>query len=155
MKKQEAIEVAKLRVNLILEYILQILGDEEKINGKINFSSAKINGEKMTTLDIYVPYRNFEKHLNLGIPIQHVNALYELFLNEVVNSILNSETIGATRYSTLKGMGLNFEGIECFNANGSKIKINMPGISREIGLNYNLAYSNFENSIKAEETKKR
>ena len=37
----------------------------------MNFWYVKIDDQNMCTSDIYVPETNFEKHLNLGITIDH------------------------------------------------------------------------------------
>ena len=59
MKKKEAEVLALKKVDVIVEYIMQILEDTSKVSGMMNFSSAKIDGQNMCTMDIYVPFRNF------------------------------------------------------------------------------------------------
>ena len=81
MKKIEAQAISPERSRLIIEYITKILSDTEKVNASMNFSSVKIDNQIMCTLDIYVPQRNFEKHLNLGITTDHDLILYEQLLN--------------------------------------------------------------------------
>ena len=83
MKKKEAEVLALKKVDVIVEYIMQILEDTSKVSGMMNFSSAKIDGQNMCTMDIYVPFRNFEKHLNLGITSDHYNVLCKEFLDRV------------------------------------------------------------------------
>ena len=51
------------RVNLIIEYIEQILSDNLKIKGTMSINSEEINGVKYKTLNISVPQRNFERHV--------------------------------------------------------------------------------------------
>lgn len=43
MKKEEAKELSIERVNLIMEYINNILSDEEVTNSKMNFNHTKIS----------------------------------------------------------------------------------------------------------------
>ena len=124
MKKIEAQELAPEKSKLVIEYITQILSDSERINSKMNFWYAKIDGQQMCTLDIYVPEKNFEKHLNLGITIDHSLVLYNQLLNDFLNTFLTHETIGISRYYSIKSMLRNFSGINVVNTNGSKIEIN-------------------------------
>jgi len=125
MKKVEAQALAPEKSKLIIEYITKILSDTEKVNAMINFSSAKIDNQKMCTLDIYVPQRNYEKHLNLGITIDHELVLYERLLSDLLATFLEHETMGVSRYYSIKSMQENFTGINAVNSMGSKIKINL------------------------------
>lgn len=59
MKKIEAQALAVEKSKLTIEYITQILSNKEIVNSKMNFSSANIDGQKMCTLDIYVPEKKF------------------------------------------------------------------------------------------------
>ena len=54
MKKKEAVTIAPEKVDIIMVYITQILDNPNKISGIINFNSAKIDGQNVCTLDIYV-----------------------------------------------------------------------------------------------------
>lgn len=90
----------------------------------MDFWYTKINGQKICTLDIYVPKRNFEKHLNLGITGEHSLVLYEQLLNDFLDTFLEHETIGVTRYYSIKSMQGLFSGINAVNVIGSEIKIN-------------------------------
>lgn len=124
MKKTEAIILSEERVKLIIEYIIQILSDLEKVNGRMNFGFAKIDNQKMCVLDIYVPKRNFERHLNLGITNNHALVLFEQLLNALIDQFKDSETINLTGYYSIKSMQNNFSGINVENINGSEIAIN-------------------------------
>ena len=124
MKKIEAKALAPEKSKLVIEYITQILSDSEKVNSVMNFWYAKIDGQNMCTLDIYVLERNFEKHLNLGITEDHCLVLYEQILNDFLDTFLEHETMGVTRYYSIKSMQGNFSGVNAVNLNGSKIKIN-------------------------------
>lgn len=125
MKKQEAIIIAPEKTNLIIEYIEQILLDSIKVSGTMNFSSAKINNQRVCTLDIYVHERNFEKHLNLEISVEHSLVLCEQLLIDLLE-FLPHDTIGITKYYSIKyGTGENFSGVDAVNMQGSRIKINL------------------------------
>ena len=124
-KKEEAIQIAPERSVLLCEYITQIMSDDEKVNGEIKIDSAKINNERMITFDIYVPNRNFEKHLNTGITTQQIDVLTGQILNDLIDNFMESDTIGCTRYYTIRdGYGMNMDGINLVNSIGSEIKIN-------------------------------
>ena len=125
MKKVEAMELAPERSKLLCEYITQILSDNERVNGEIKINFAKINNEHMITFDIIVPSKNFEKHLNTGITIQQIDVLIEQILNDLLNTFLESETMGCTRYYSIRGgYGMNMNGVNAMNTIGSKLKIN-------------------------------
>lgn len=125
MKKEEAMQIAPEKSKLLCEYVIQILSDQKKINGEIKISSAKINNEWMITFNIYVPDRDFEKHLNTGITTQQIDVLTGQILNDLVDNFLKSENMGCTRYYTIRsGYGMNMNGINLVNTIGSKIKLN-------------------------------
>ena len=148
MKKEEAKEIAPIRSMLLCEYISQILSDSEKVNGKIEIDSAKINNERMITFDIYVPNKNFEKHLNTGITTQQINVLTEQILNDLLANFMESETIGCSRYYMIRGgYGMNMNGINLINNLGSKIKINFVCCGDEFSeqvRNYNAQLDEYE-----------
>lgn len=157
MKKIEAQMLAPSKSKLIIEYIDQILSDTLVVNGTMNFSTAKIDNEYRETLDIFVPDLSFEKHLNLEITSQQSLVLFEQLLNDLLDVFLEHETIGVTRYYSIKyGMGRNFSGIDAVNTNGSRIKINFNcsgGEFAEIIAKYNQRRNEFSSSInKQEET---
>ncbi len=158
MKKIEAMELAPERSKLIIEYITQILSDSEKVNARMNFNSAKIDNQRMCVLDIYVPNRNFEKHLNLGITSEHDLILYEQLLNDLLDTFLEHETIGVTKYYSLKSMQENFTGIDAMNSLGSRIRINLNSSGTdfmELIDRYSKRYDEFVTSLNQNETKLR
>ena len=158
MKKIEAMELAPKRSKLIIEYITQILSDSEKVNARMNFNSAKIDNQRMCVLDIYVPKRNFEKHLNLGITSEHDLVLYEQLLNDLLDTFLEHETMGITKYYSFKSMQENFTGIDAINSLGSKIKINLNSSGNEFMKlieRYSNKYNEFVASLNQGETKLR
>lgn len=123
MKKNEAQVLAPAKSNLIMEYITQILSDTDKLDGDIEFNFAKINNQMNCVLDIYIPTNNFEKHINLEITSDHSLVLYEQVLNDLLK-FLPSETIGVTRYFSVKSMSEYFSGVVALNNIGSELKIN-------------------------------
>lgn len=131
-KKNEAQALASEKSKLVIEYIMQILSDSEKVNSTMNFYYAKIEVKKMCTLDIYVPKRNFEKHLNLGITGEHSLVLYEQILNDFIDIFLGHETIGITKYYSIKSMQGTFSGVNVINSTGSEIKINFKTTSPDL-----------------------
>lgn len=147
MKKIEAQALAIEKSKLVIEYIIQILSDKEIVNSKMNFSSAKIDGQKICTLDIYVPEKNFEKHLNLGITIDHSMILYEQILNTFLDSFLENETMGVTKYYSVKSMSENFSGVKIINLIGSRIMVNFYYEFPDIISMYNEKYTEYEKTI--------
>lgn len=123
MKKNEAQVLAPAKSNLIMEYITQILSDTDKLNGDIEFNFAKINNQMSCVLDINIPAKNFEKHLNLEITSDHSLVLYEQVLNDLLK-FLPSETIGVTKYFSVKSMSDYFSGVVALNNIGSELRIN-------------------------------
>lgn len=154
MKKKEAEVLALKKVDVIVEYIMQILEDTSKVSGMMNFSSAKIDGQNMCTMDIYVPFRNFEKHLNLGITSDHYNVLCKEFLDRVITTFLPHETIGATRFYQFRSNNI-FDGVSIVNSIGSEIKVNMYGVDRSISNEYNEKYDEYINQSMMENSTSR
>lgn len=115
--------LAPAKSNLIMEYITQILLDTNKLNGNIEFNFAKIDNQMNCVLDIYIPTKDFEKHLNLEITSDHCLVLYEQALNDLLK-FLPSETIGVTKYFSIKSMSEYFSGVVALNNIGSELKIN-------------------------------
>ena len=147
MKKTEALILAPENINVIMEYITTILEDTEKVTGAMEINSAKIDGQNMCTVDIYVPTTDFEKHLNLGITSDHINVIYQEFLNKVITNLLPSETIGASRFYQLRSSFDSFDGITIINSIGSEIKVNMYGIDKDISNEYNMKYDQYQNNL--------
>lgn len=151
MKKKEAELLAPEKVDVILDYIKKILEDSTKVSVEINFNSAKINGQNVCTIDIYVPLKNFERHLNLGIPNNFIDILYNEFLNRVIVDIFPHETIEATRIYHLRSNLILFDGINIINSIGSEIKVNMYGIDKNIVEEYNLRHDEFKKSLMSDD----
>lgn len=124
MKKEEAKLLAPERAKLIIEYITQILSDEDKVKGQIDFSFAKIEKEEMCTFEISVSSKKFERHLNTGITLQQSDVLNEQILNDLIENFIDSEEIGITPFFSIKSTSGRFNGIKCYNLNGSEIHLN-------------------------------
>ena len=157
MKKIKAKALAPEKSKLVIEYITQILSDSEKVNSVMDFWYAKIDGQNMCTLDIYVPETNFEKHLNLGITIDHSLVLYEQILNDFLDTFLEHQTMGVTRYYSIRSMQNDFSGVDAVNRNGSRIKINFnttdPDFMNIIS-EYTRRYNEFADSLENHEQPK-
>lgn len=125
MKKVEAMQIAPQRSQLLIEYIMQILSDSNQVCGEILIDSAKINNEKMCTLEIFVPQANFEKHLNIGIPVQQVDVLIEACLEDIAALALESNNILVSPLKYLHSM-LSGEKwwIDITGDNDNKIELN-------------------------------
>lgn len=124
MKKDEAELLAVKRVNLIIEYITNILTDDAKVEGDIVFGNAKIGTENMCTVDIRVPKKNFERHLNLGIPFNHVDIFHKRLLDQLLVNYLDSDNLGVGRFVRLYTSNGSFRGIKTLSASGNVIRIN-------------------------------
>lgn len=156
MKKNEAQVLAPTKSNLIMEYITQILSDTDKLNGDIEFNFAKINNQMNCVLDIYIPTKDFEKHLNLEITSDHCLVLYEQVLTDLLK-FLPSETIGVTKYFSIKSMTEYFSGVIALNNIGSELKINFNTTDPDflnIVSEYTRRYNEFAESLKNKEQPK-
>lgn len=151
MKKKEAEVLAPQKVDVIMEYVTNILEDSQQVFASINFNAAKINGESMCVIDIYVPIKKFERHLNLGITSQHSDVIFRELLSRVILEVLSSESIGATRFYHLRSINDSFDGINILNQIGSEIKLNMYGIDKNISDEYNQKYDEYENNLTDED----
>lgn len=157
MKKIEAQAIALEKSNLVIEYLEQMLNDSNDLKGRIEFDRFKINGEYMTTLEIYVPKDNFERHFNLGITSQHCNVFYEQLLDNILDRFLDSSDISITRFYKLRGMDHDFNGITVSNLSNSKVDINF--ICREENFQdvinkYNGKINEYVNSASEENNRK-
>ena len=144
MKKIEAMELAPQRSKLLLDYVYQILSDEEQIEAKINIVSAKIEKEHMAVYEIIVPKRNFKRAYNTEITTQQKNVLDMQILNDLADNYLSDENVGLSKFYWYRGND-NFNGIDIIGKNGTRICINFGNIDREIEENYNARLNEFIN----------
>nr|MBP3258845.1 hypothetical protein [Bacilli bacterium] len=147
MKRNDIDLLASRAVNIIIEYITQILNDNEVSHSTIDLYHSKFDGTDMCTIDIYVPHNNFEKHINLGVGYEYINIIYKEFLNRVISEFLPHEYIGATKFYSSKGELSNFDGIKLLNTAGSEVEVNMYGIDKNISNEYNSKYDEYKSSI--------
>jgi len=153
MKKVEAATLALEKSKIIIDNIVSILSIPEKVNAYMNFTSAKINNINTCVLDIYIPDRKFEKHIDLEITHDHDLVLYAQLLNDLLDTFLEHETMGVTRYYSIKSMQENFTGINAVNTLESKIKINLNSSGLEFNnliSEYTKRYDEFEKSLEQE-----
>ncbi len=131
------------RINLIMEYVHQITNDPDDVKGEMNFTVNEIDGKKLCTFDIYVPGKDFEKHLNLGIPSEYLDELYKEFLDR----IQSDETIAT---SSIAYMHRFLEGTfyTLFVAKSSVIKVTIHGIGHKVVAEYNEKYQELKEESK-------
>lgn len=100
--------------------------------------------------------KKIEKHLNLEITSDHCLVLYERVLTDLLK-FLPSETIGVTKYFSIKSMTEYFSGVVALNNIGSELKINFnttnPDFMRLID-NYLEKYDEIAESLKNQEQPK-
>ena len=125
MKKQEAEVLAIDKSRVMIEYLEQILSDDN-ISGNMIFSSNKIDGEKekMCTVDIMLN-NNTEKHLNLGIPSVHSDVFTKQFTTDLVDRFAKDDTMGVSPFLEIKSMPpTSRRGMDAISINEETGKIN-------------------------------
>ena len=121
------------RVNLVIEYIEQILNDN--VDGKIGI--YKIEGEPVEGMSIIVPTNNFERYFNIGIPFVDEEKLFRCLMNTLIERYLKSETFGISKYrNVISIVGPNFHGIYVSNTKGNHIDLSFRP-SDELVTSYN------------------
>ena len=125
MKKQEAIELAIDKSRVMIEYLEQILSDDN-ILGNMTFRSSKVEGEdeKMCTVDIMLS-NGKEKHLNLGIPSIHSDIFTRQFTSDLVERFAKDDIMGVSPYFEIKSMPpISRSGMDAISINKETGKIN-------------------------------
>ena len=125
MKKQEAESLAIDKSRVMIEYLEQILSDDN-ISGNMIFSSNKVDGEKekMCTVDI-VLNNGKERHLNLGIPSIHSDVFTKQFTSDLVNRFAKDDTMGVSPFFEIKSMPTTSRrGMDAISINEEAGKIN-------------------------------
>lgn len=123
MTRDECILLASQRAQLLISYLVQFLSDSNILNGEIFLDAKSIDNQKMCTFEIFVD--GFEKHLNTGIPLKYCDLLNEQIFNKLLDTFLESDTMGVSKYYTVRGgIGMNFDGVYAINTKGSRININ-------------------------------
>lgn len=140
MKKIEAMEIAPLRSNLLIEYIDAFLMDTEMINPKIRISSIKFDGdsEPVKTFDIYIPENGFERHFNTGITFQQRDVLDNQILNDLAEHYMELSNVKLSTFTTIRsGRFQNFDGVFIQGNDGRTVSINMGYVDQNIINQYN------------------
>ena len=125
MKKQEAEVLAIDKSRVMIEYLEQILSDDN-ISGNMIFSSNKVDGEKekMCTVDIMLN-NGKEKHLNLGIPSIHSDVFTKQFTSDLVDRFAKDNTMGVSQFFEIKSTPpTSRRGMDAISINEETGKIN-------------------------------
>ena len=125
MKKQEAELIAIDESRVMIEYLEQILSDDN-ISGNMIFSSNKVDGEKekMCTVDIMLN-NGKEKHLNLGISSIHSDVFTKQFTSDLVDRFAKDDTMGVSPFFEIKSMPpTSRRGMDAISINKETGKIN-------------------------------
>lgn len=125
MKKQEAIGLAIDKSRVMIEYLEQILSDDN-ISGNMTFRSSKVEGEdeKMCTVDIMLS-NGKEKHLNLGIPSIHSDIFTRQFTSDLVDRFAKDDIMGVSSYFEIKSMPpISRSGMDAISIDKETGKIN-------------------------------
>ena len=138
MKKIEAMELAPLRSNLLLEYIDSFLADSEVVNPKIRVSSVKFDSEPMQMFDIYVPESGFKRQFDTGITSQQRDVLDSQILDDLINHYMESDTVRLYSFTTIRGGRFqNFDGVFIQGEDGRVISLHMGYVDKTIVDRYN------------------
>ena len=162
MKKQEAELIAIDKSRVMIEYLEQILSDDN-ISGNMIFSSNKIDGEKEKMCTVYIMLNNnTEKHLNLGIPSIYSDIFTKQFTTDLVDRFAKDNIMGVTHFFEIKSMPpISRRGMDAISINeetgkiNNHIKIDFYSIGQDfysIMKEYNEKLKESQNEI--EETKK-
>ena len=125
MKKQEAELIAIDESRVMIEYLEQILSDDN-ISGNMTFRTSKVEGEdeKMCTVDIILS-NGKEKHLNLGIPSIHSDIFTRQFTSDLVERFAKDDIMGVSPYFEIKSMPpISRSGMDAMSINEETGKIN-------------------------------
>ena len=125
MKKQEAEVLAIDKSRVMIEYLEQILSDDN-ISGNMIFSSNKVDGEKekMCTVDIMLN-NGKARHLKLGIPSIHSDVFTKQFTSDLVNRFAKDDTMGVSPFFEIKSMPpTSRRGMDAISINEETGKIN-------------------------------
>ena len=125
MKKQEAELIVIDKSRVMIEYLEQILSDDN-ISGNMIFSSNKIDGEKEKMCTVYIMLNNnTEKHLNLGIPSIYSDIFTKQFTNDLVDRFAKDNIMGVTHFFEIKSMPpISRRGMDAISINEETGKIN-------------------------------
>ena len=118
--------LAKKRINLIIEYITQILNDKDYVNGNIIFST----NANYVTVEISVPNKNFLKSFDL-ISLDYSNLLYTYLLDMIFETFKDNETISISPFCNIREV---FVGNRCemrlANLTGSSLQLKFKNLGK-------------------------
>ena len=109
-------QIINNRSNLIMEYIGQILLDNNLVHANINIDKFVINDKEMCVFDIYVKENNFERHFNTGVEYLYHDLLNKKILKDLIKNY--------KKYSTIKLGKFDKNKIKISNDIGNQIVIN-------------------------------
>ena len=147
MKKNEAGEVSVDKSKVVIEFIKQILSDTKRVIAKMEFNWAKIDSQNMCTLDIYVPSKQFERHLNLQITIDHCDVFYSQLFKDLISNFLNDDVCELSSFMCVKGIiGNNFNGLVIANKKtNTQISLNFKHTKE----NFNRIVDNYNKTLES------
>lgn len=153
MKKEEAKLLAPEKSKIIITWLQQLLSSCDKIAGKMIFNWDRIDNEKRCIAHIYVPDLNLDRWIDLEITTDHCDIFYEQLFQDILDTFLEHETMGVSRYYTIKSSGINqnFSGMNTMNNIGSKIKLDFQYTGQKfstLASDYNQKIDNYLESLK-------
>lgn len=127
MKKKEAMEIAPIKSNFLMEAIDQFLSVDHA-DSTIQIAWFKGEKENMCSFEIYGSM-GIEDHLNSGITLQQSDVLNDQILQDVLDKYLDSGTIQVSNFTNVHvsfptPAARNFHGITITNTqNQSKVSL--------------------------------
>ena len=112
------------RVNLIIDYIEQIMFDNDIVYGDMGTHTIEIDDVKYKSLDIVLKNKPFSRHFNLNIQLSNEATFYKKLLDTFIEKFALSENIGISKYDYRRAefSGPSFYGIQITNLNGSHLE---------------------------------
>lgn len=125
MTKEEAKKKAIEKSKIVMETLELILTDSMQVDGRMEFDAIKNGNEKVCTLEIYVPKRNYERHWFMDIPVIHTHLFYKQLLFDLVDNFGNLEKIRVGNFYTINyEKGKKNYGLKLENSIGSVVELN-------------------------------
>lgn len=138
MKKVEAMELAPVRSNLLIEYIDSFLADSEMVNPRIKVYSVKRDSEPMEMFGIYIPENGFERQFDTDITFQQKDILDRQILDDLIDHYMESDTVRLYPFTTIRGGRFqNFDGIFIQGEDGRIISLHMGYVDKDTVNHYN------------------
>ncbi len=125
MKKNEVKKVAIQKAKVVMETLELILADSIKVTGILEFDSVVQGKEKVCTLEIYVPEKDYERHWLMDVPVNHSDVFYEQILHDLIENFGALEKVHLGDFYSIKyEKGNPFYGIKIKNDIGSTVSLN-------------------------------